>query len=139
MEIPHHIEKFHPQLEGKRLLFVDKSLFTPAFVSHMTGLEKMKIFLFDNLIPIPDLNEYMEKNIIDFAIIHNATLSEIDNIITASQKGKVIIVQEKNDAFEVNIKFNNAMKKAHIKTFPRTNPDPKKALIKCLDYLASLI
>jgi hypothetical protein len=133
------LEKFHPRLENKRVLFVDKSMFTPRFVNHMTGLEKMKVTPRDNMLQIPDLNDYMERNHLDFAIIHNASLGEAETIIAAVQKGKVVVVQEKDSSLELNLKFNQLLQKSGVKTFSRTEPDVEKAFRKCLDYLATCV
>ncbi|MFA5025302.1 MAG: hypothetical protein WC503_02255 [Candidatus Shapirobacteria bacterium] len=133
-----HLERFHPSLAGKHILFVDRSMFTPGFVSHMTRLEKMKVTQYDNLQYIPDLANCMESKNIDFAIIHNIALGEADKIIEAVKRGKIIIVQEKNSDIELNLKFNQQLQNAGVKTFPRCEPDLDKAFRRCLDYLATL-
>ena len=137
MEIGRHVEKFHPQLEGKHVLFVDKSLLTPGYVSHMTGLEKMKVTTIDNLLQVPNLAELMEERQIDFAIIHNFAPDEVDRITEAVKKGKVVVVQEKNLDLEINRQMNERLRNSGVKSFPRAEPDHIKAFNKCLDYLST--
>lgn len=132
-------EKFHPNLSGKHVLFVDHNMFTPGLVRHMTELERMKVTVFHNLQPIPDLADLMEADKIDFAIVHNIALGEAEKIISAVQRGKIVVVQEKDPSIELNQQFNESLKNAKVKTFSRTEPDIEKAFVKCLDYLATCV
>jgi len=139
MEIGRRIEKFHPQLEGKHVLFVGKSIFTPGYVSHMTGLEKMKVTAMDNLLQVPNLAEFMEEGQIDFAIIHNFAPNEVDRITEAVKKGKVVVVQEKNPDLVMNQQMNEKLSNSGVKSFPRAEPDHIRAFNKCLDYLSEQV
>ena len=137
MELQPKVEKIHLNLAGKRVLFVDQSSLTTGLVHFMKTMEKLDVTQLDNLIGITDLADFMEQNRLNFAIIHNATLEEANVITDAFQKGKMIVVQEKNSDLELNRKFNKVMKTAGIKTFPRAEPDHLTAFKKCLDYLSA--
>jgi len=139
MESGIELKKFHPQLTGKRILFIDKSMFTPGYVSHMKGLERMNVTVLDNLKQIPDLSSFMEEGKYDFALIHSTAINEVQRIIEAVKKGKIIVVQEKNPDLELNRTFNRILQKSGVKVVSRSEPDLEKAFFKSLDYLAAQV